>query len=203
MKAYTMAWGVGRHAGPDSRLRAEDQTARALALLRKPSSAAAILALVSTFCAIALLRFGWAPELWSLMPLLIALAVIIVLDIRTKVIPDAVTLPGIVYALAVTAFVKSPSIGQALLGAAVGGGIVFLMAVISRGAIGGGDIKLMAMLGAALGWKSALVVLAFSQMVAALIAMGLLIARRSGRHDLLPVGAIISLLGAVILLGGS
>jgi prepilin signal peptidase PulO-like enzyme (type II secretory pathway) len=203
MKACIMAWGVGRDAGADSRLRAEEQTARALALLRKRSSATAILALALTFCAIAFLRFGWTPELWSLVPLLVALAVIIVLDIRTKVIPDAVTLPGIAYALAVTAFVKSPSIGQALLGAVVGGGMVFLIAVISRGAIGGGDIKLMSMLGAALGWKGALVVLAFSQMLAALVALGLLIARRAGRHDLLPVGAIISLLGAVMLLGGS
>jgi leader peptidase (prepilin peptidase) / N-methyltransferase len=198
-----MGWGVGRGAGANARLRAEDQTACALALLRKPSSAAAILALAPTFSAIAFLRFGWTPVLWSLMPLLVALAVIIVLDIRTKVIPDAVTLPGIVYALAVTAFVKSPSIGQALLGAVVGGGIVFLIAVISRGAMGGGDIKLMAMLGAALGWEKVLAILAFSQVAAALVALGLLIARRAGRHDLVPVGAIISFLGVVMLLGGS
>jgi len=37
---------------------------------------------------------------------------------------------------------------------------------------------------------------------AGLIALGLLIARRAGRRDTLPVGAIISLLGAVMLLGG-
>jgi prepilin signal peptidase PulO-like enzyme (type II secretory pathway) len=136
-------------------------------------------------------------------PLLIALAVIIVLDLRTKIIPDIVTLPGIGYALAVTAFVQTPSVGQALLGTVAGGGTVFLIAVISRGAVGGGDIKLMAMLGAALGWKGALVVLAFSQVAAALVALCLLIAGRAGRHDLLPVGAIISLLGALMLLGGS
>jgi leader peptidase (prepilin peptidase) / N-methyltransferase len=141
--------------------------------------------------------------LWCLVPLLIALAVIIVLDLRTKFIPDVVTLPGIVYALAVNAFVQSPSLGQALLGAVVGGGIVFLIAVVSRGAVGGGDIKLMAMLGATLGWKGVLAVLAFSQVAAALVALGLLITRRAGRHDRLPVGSIISLLGAVMLLGGS
>jgi leader peptidase (prepilin peptidase) / N-methyltransferase len=203
MKTRTMAWGVACGAGTDSRPRTRDQTACALAFLRKPSSAAAILALAPTFSAIAFLRFGWTPELWSLMPLLVALAVIIVLDIRTKVIPDIVTLPGIVYALVVTAFAHSPSVGQAILGAVAGGGIVFLIAVISRGAIGGGDIKLMAMLGAALGWEKVLAVLAFSQVAAALVALGLLIARRAGRHDLLPVGAIISLLGVVMLLGGS
>jgi leader peptidase (prepilin peptidase)/N-methyltransferase len=135
------------------------------------------------------------------MPLLIALAVIIVLDLRTKVIPDVVTLPGIGYALALAGFVESPSLGPALLGGVAGGGIVFLIAVISRGAVGGGDIKLMAMLGAALGWKGAVAVLALSQVAAALVALGLLIARRAGRHDELPVGAIISLFGVVMLLG--
>jgi leader peptidase (prepilin peptidase)/N-methyltransferase len=201
MKTSTMAWGLARGAMADSRLRAQNQRACALAIFRKPSSVTAILALALTFFVIAFLRLGCVSRFWWLVPLLIALAAIIVLDFRTKVIPDIVTLPGIVYALAVTPFVQSPSVGQALLGVVVGGGIVFLIAVVSRGAIGGGDLKLMAMLGAALGWKGALVVLAFSQVAAALIALGLLIARRAGRQDLLPVGAIISLLGAVMLLG--
>ena len=80
--------------------------------------------------------------------------------------------------------------------------MVLLVAVISRGAIGGGDIKLMAMLGAALGWKGALVVLAFSHVAGAIVALGFLIARRAGKRDSLPMGALISLLGAVMLLGG-
>jgi leader peptidase (prepilin peptidase)/N-methyltransferase len=196
-----MSWEVARGARADSRLRAENQRACALAIFRKPSSVIAILTLALTFSAIAFLRFGWTPRLWCLMPLLIALAVIIVLDLRTKVIPDVVTLPGIGYALALAGFVESPSLGPALLGGVAGGGIVFLIAVISRGAVGGGDIKLMAMLGAALGWKGAVAVLALSQVAAALVALGLLIARRAGRRDVLPVGAIISLFGVVMLLG--
>jgi len=180
----------------------QDEVACALALLRRPLSAGGVLALALTFSIVAFLRFGWTPRLWCLVPLLIALAVIIVLDLRTKVIPDVLTLPGLVYALAVAAFGESASLGQAVLGAVAGGGIVFLIAVVSRGAMGGGDIKLMAMLGAALGWQGALAVLAFSQVAAGLIALGLLIARRAGRRDTLPVGAIISLLGAVMLLGG-
>ena len=203
MKTSTMAWGLARGARADSRLRAQNQRACALAIFRKPSSVIAILTLALTFSTIAFLRFGWTPRLWCLMPLLIALAVIIVLDLRTKVIPDVVTLPGIGYALALAGFVESPSLGPALLGGVAGGGIVFLIAVISRGAVGGGDIKLMAMLGAALGWKGAVAVLALSQVAAALVALGLLIARRAGRRDVLPVGAIISLFGVVMLLGGS
>jgi hypothetical protein len=126
--------------------------------------------------------------------------VIIVLDLRTKVIPDVVTLPGIGYALALAGFVESPSLGPALLGGVAGGGIVFLMAVISRGTVGGGDIKLMAMLGAALGWKGAVAVWRCRRWRRP-SSHGLLIARRAGRHDELPVGAIISLFGVVMLLG--
>jgi prepilin signal peptidase PulO-like enzyme (type II secretory pathway) len=179
----------------------QGEAARALALLRRPVCLASVLGLALTSTVIAFLRFGWTPRLWCLVPLLIALAVIIVLDLRTKVIPDVVTLPGIVYALAVAAFFETPPLGQAVLGAVVGGAIVLLVAVISRGAVGGGDIKLMAMLGAALEWKGALAVLAFSQVVAAFVALGLLIASRASRRDPFPVGSIISFLGAVMLLG--
>ena len=187
---------------PGIPLRMQGEAARALALLRRPVCLASVLALALTSTVIAFLRFGWTPRLWCLVPLFIALAVIIVLDLRTKVIPDVITIPGLAYALVVAAFIESPSFGGAVLGAVVGGGIVFLVAVISRGAVGGGDIKLMGMLGAALGWKGALAVLAFSQVAAALVALTLLIAQRATRSDLLPVGAIISFLGIVMLLGG-
>ncbi len=175
----------------------------ALACLRRPLPLATSLALALIFSTVPFLRFGWTSRFWSVVPLLAACAVVIVLDLRTKTIPDFLTLPGIAYALLLAAFVSSPALGQALLGMAVGGGIVFAVAAISRGAVGGGDIKLMAMLGAALGWKQALVVLAFSQLAAAVILLPLLILRRGRRHDLLPVGAIISLFGAAMLLGNS
>lgn len=179
----------------------QNQLAYALSLLRRPAYVAGVLALGLTSTLVGFLRFGWTPRLWYLLPLLIALALIIVLDVRTKIIPDIVTLPGIVYALVLAAFMENPWLGSAVLGAVAGGGIVLLVAVLSHGAVGGGDIKLMAMLGAALGWKGALAVLAFSQLAAALVALGLLISRGVGRRDTLPVGAIISFLGTIMLLG--
>ena len=202
-----MTVGVAPDDEADPRLRSgklpiHGNIAHALALLRQPVTVASVLGLALALSVIAFLRFGWTPELWGLVPLLTALAVTIVLDLRAKVIPDFVTLPGIVYALALAAVMESPPLSDAVLGAVVGGGLLLLLAMVSRGAFGGGDIKLMAMLGAALGWKGALVVLAFSQVAAALVALGLFIARRAGRRDPLPVGALISLLGAVILVTG-
>jgi leader peptidase (prepilin peptidase) / N-methyltransferase len=180
----------------------QNEAARPLVLLLRPVCLASVvaIALISSF--LAFLRFGGTPRLWCLVPLFIALAVITVLDLQIKIIPDIVTLPGIVYALIVAALTEHPSVAAAMLGIVVGAGLVLLLAVVSHGAVGGGDIKLMGMLGAALGWKGAIAVLALSQVAAALIVLVLLITQRAGRHDLFPVGAIISLLGTVMLLGG-
>ena len=153
------------------------------------------------FALLSLRRFGAAPRWWQLLPLLGALAVIVVLDLRIRTIPDVVTLPGVAYALGLAAVsARVPTVMEAGLGALVAGGLVLLVAIVSRGGMGGGDIKLMAMLGAALGWRGALVALALSQIVGGVIVLGVLVARRRrpGRH--LPVGALIAVFGAVLLI---
>jgi leader peptidase (prepilin peptidase) / N-methyltransferase len=186
---------------PPARLCKRQEAVRALALLREPLCTAGVLGLALTSVAIAFMRLGSTPRSWCLVPLLILLAMIAVFDLRTKIIPDVLTLPGIAHALVVAALMESPTLAAAVLGAVVGGGVVLLMAVVSRGAIGGGDIKLAAMLGAALGWKSVLAVLALSQVAAAVVAIILLLAHRARRRDLLPVGAVISLIGMFALIG--
>lgn len=137
-----------------------------------------------------------APRWWQLLPLLGALALVVVLDLRIRMIPDIITLPGLAYALGLAALaVRSPTVIEAGLGALVGGGVVLLVAIVSRGGMGGGDIKLMAMLGAALGWRGALTALALSQVV----VLGILVVRRRRPARHLPVGALIALFGAVLL----
>jgi leader peptidase (prepilin peptidase)/N-methyltransferase len=135
-----------------------------------------------------------------LLPILLALALIMVLDLWSRIIPDTLTLPGLVYALAV-ATVLSGAAGllHAGLGVLVAGGAVLLFAIVSRGGLGGGDIKLMAMLGAALGWKDALIAFGASQIAAGLVAMLLIIGRR-GPREAVPVGALIALFGGLILI---
>jgi len=127
-----------------------------------------------------------------------------VLDLRVRIIPDVITLPGLAYALGLAAVaVRSPTVIEAGLGALVGGGVVLLVAIVSRGGMGGGDVKLMAMLGAALGWRGALFALALSQVAGAVIALGVLVARRRRPARHLPVGALIAFFGAVLLIYSS
>ncbi len=156
------------------------------------------------FALLALLRLGVVPRWWQLLPLLAALALVVVLDLRIRLIPDAITLPGLTYALGLAALTdRHPTLLEAAVGTVVGGGLVLLVAIVSRGGMGGGDIKLMAMLGAALGWRGALLALAMSQVVGAAIVLGVLVVlrRRPARH--VPVGALIAFLGALLLIYGA
>ena len=138
-----------------------------------------------------------------MLPLLAALALVVVLDLRIRLIPDAISLPGLAYALGLAALTeRSPTLLQAALGALVGGGLVLLVAIVSRGGMGGGDIKLMAMLGAALGWRGALVALALSQVAGAVIVLLILVVRRRRPARHVPVGALIALFGAMLLIYG-
>lgn len=129
------------------------------------------------------------------------LALSMVLDLRANVIPDFLTFPGIAYALVLAGALKHPPLWEALVGGLVGGGVVLLIAVVSRGGMGGGDVKLMAMVGMALGWKGALTVLALSQVAGGLLLLGFLIARRRRIPSTFPVGALMALFGALSLLG--
>ena len=91
---------------------------------------------------------------------------------------------------------------QGLLGAVIGAGLPLIVATIRRGAIGGGDVKLMAILGAALGWRGALYVFASSHVAGALVLLTLLLFHRKFPRGRFPIGAFISLVGAIFIVVG-
>ncbi len=134
------------------------------------------------------------------LPLLAGLVVVTVLDFRTRLIPDLLTLPALAYAL-VIALVRHGARGlaDATVAAIASGSVMLVAAILTRGGLGGGDIKLMAALGGALGWKAALATLALSQLLGGVIAFVLLLTRRGDRRSRFPVGGLIALLGALWL----
>jgi leader peptidase (prepilin peptidase) / N-methyltransferase len=170
----------------------------ARAALRQPGVLPWTVAFAAVFSAVAVYRGGASALV--LVPLLVALAVVVVVDLRSKLVPDVVTLPALIYALAAAAVTGRPPLPDAVLGAVAGGGLLLVVAVVSRGGVGGGDVKLMAVIGAALGWKAGLLVLAASQVIGALLVLALLIARRAWpRRMPLPIGSLLALLAAVAL----
>jgi len=81
-----------------------------------------------------------------------------VTDARTYLIPDEYTIGGLGIGLALAAFGGLAAVIESAIGAAVGFGLLYLIAVagehaFKKEAMGGGDIKMMAMVGAFLGWQ--------------------------------------------------
>ncbi len=102
------------------------------------------------------LEFGLNLEGYLMFLFNSALIVVTGIDAKHRIIPDLINLPGIVIGLIVAIFAIHTSFLNAILGMLVGGGLFFLIAVITRGGIGAGDVKLMAFIGAFLGIKETL-----------------------------------------------
>lgn len=133
-----------------------------------------------------------------------ALLVIIFIDIHHQIIPDVISLPGIV--LGVLFSLVSPTVTwqSALIGLFFGGGVLYAIAFFyyllrKVDGMGGGDIKLLAMIGAWLGWQSLPFVIfasSFSGSVVGLIAM---LYQKKGGRTRIPFGPFLSLSALVYM----
>jgi leader peptidase (prepilin peptidase)/N-methyltransferase len=135
--------------------------------------------------------------------LLSALIAVTVIDLQYQIIPDAITVPGVVVGLLASLVRERVSWLEALLGVLVGTMLFVAVIVLSRGGMGGGDLKLGAMLGAFLGWKALLVALFVAVLVGGAMAVMLLATRRLARKDAIPFGPFLALGGTVALFWGN
>jgi leader peptidase (prepilin peptidase)/N-methyltransferase len=136
-----------------------------------------------------------------------ALIVLGFIDYYHQVLPDPVTMPGLVLALAYAFFRDDLTFRGALLGAVLGSGFLLLVygayyLVRKKEGLGMGDVTMMLMVGAFLGPLRTLLVLILASFVGA--AVGLFLVRRRGK-DLqfaLPFGTFIAPAAFVALLWG-
>ena len=132
--------------------------------------------------------------------LVLALLMITATDMLRFRVPNAITYPGTIAALAAALLMPNGSIGDALLAALLGGGFFFLLAIITRGGIGLGDVKLAILIGAALGLPIAYQALLYGVLAAA-VAMGiLLVAGIVTRRQPVPYAPFLSLAAIVVML---
>lgn len=128
------------------------------------------------------------------------------IDLDFQLLPDALTLPGTLVALAAV-LPRPGGPHHALLGIAVGSGLLWLLAwgylrLRNQEGLGGGDIKLAAMFGALLGWKLTLVTL-FLAAFAGTVWGVVLMARRVGSgQTALPFGTLLCPAAMLVFLWG-
>lgn len=78
------------------------------------------------------------------------------------------------------------------MGLLVGGGVLWLVAVVSRGGMGGGDVKFLAAIGSFLGPGAALLVLFLGSVLGSIVGLSLLARGRLGRREPLPFGPFLA-----------
>jgi leader peptidase (prepilin peptidase)/N-methyltransferase len=148
-------------------------------------------------------RFGltWSFAARSILTLVLIATFFI--DLKHRIIPDVLTLPGIIIGFLLSFLVKSPSFLQSLLGIAVGGGMFYLAAILGdllfkKESMGGGDIKLAAMFGAFLGWQKIFLVFFVSALLGSLIGIiSLYLSKEVKKTHAVPFGTFLAL-GAII-----
>jgi leader peptidase (prepilin peptidase)/N-methyltransferase len=145
--------------------------------------------------------------------LVAALVVISFIDLDVRIVPDVISLPGIVLGLLfslIGRFVLSdpfelvPSPFSSLIGVLVGGGFLLALAWAYEAftgveGMGGGDIKLLAMIGAFLGWPSIPVTLFLSSLGGSVIGLSAMLVKGVGRKYALPFAPFLCL-GALLYL---
>jgi leader peptidase (prepilin peptidase)/N-methyltransferase len=158
--------------------------------------------MVGLFAVCAYLKFGLTLEALIIYIFIASLVVITFIDIDYRIIPDAISLPGIPIGFAASFFLPAITYKESLAGILVGGGSLLLVAwvyslITKKEGMGGGDIKLLAMIGAFVGWKGVLLTIFLSSAIGTLC--GLLVMIRSGKNMKLaiPFGPFLAI-GAMI-----
>lgn len=144
-----------------------------------------------------------------------ALVVITFIDLDFQIIPDSITLPGIVIGVLSASFLfpdpfsagplhEIVGIRNSVAGLLIGGGLFILVAELGRrmagtDALGGGDIKLMAMIGAFMGWKAVLLTTFIGSVSGSLVGIFLILAKGKGGKSKIPFGPFLAL-GALVTL---
>jgi leader peptidase (prepilin peptidase)/N-methyltransferase len=130
-----------------------------------------------------------------------AMIVLFVIDLEHRILPDVITLPGIVVGFLFSLFLP-PGWRDSLIGIVLGGGSLWLMGelyfrVRHEEGMGFGDVKMLAMIGAFLGWKLMLLTLVLSSLLGSMIGVAMIALNRGDMKYALPFGTFLAI-GALV-----
>ncbi len=131
------------------------------------------------------------------------LIIISFIDMDLQIIPDILSLPGIVIFASSFIFIPEITLRDTITGILLGGGSLYAVALTyyfirKEEGMGGGDIKLLAMIGAATGWKGVLFTIMTGSLLGTIAGIMIMIATRITDIKLrIPFGPYLSA-GAVL-----
>ena len=136
-----------------------------------------------------------------------AMIVLGVIDFYHQILPDEITLSGLVLALVYSLFRRDFNLTQALVGAVVGAGFLLFIygayyLLRKKEGLGMGDVTMMLFIGAYLGWRQAFLTLILASFAGALIGIFFILFRKKDFQYSLPFGTFLSPTAFAVLLWG-
>ena len=140
----------------------------------------------------------WGPSLLLAARLIFgcALIVLFAIDLEHQLLPNAITLPGIVVGFVFSFFTELGWLAS-LIGILVGGGILYATAeayyrIRGEEGLGMGDVKMLAMVGAFLGWQLTVMTLMLASLAGSVIGGAMILFQRGGMKTALPFGTFLA-----------
>jgi leader peptidase (prepilin peptidase)/N-methyltransferase len=153
-------------------------------------------------------QFGFSVDSFSFAFLTSALLAIFFVDIDFRIIPDSITLPGMLLGLAVSLIPGGIDMVNSAIGLLVGGGSLYLVAMLGdwlfkKESMGGGDIKMAAMLGAFLGWQKVLLIFISSAVIGLVVSLVMtMFSAKLRQNRVVPYGPFLALAAMLAILYG-
>lgn len=135
------------------------------------------------------------------------LIVLFAIDFEHHLLPDVITLPGIAVGIVFSVVIGEPGLRASLLGAAVGGGSLWLIAeayyrIRHEDGLGMGDMKMLAMIGAFLGWQLTILTLVMGSLAGSVVGLVIIAARKGDMKYPLPFGTFLAMGAALAAMVG-
>ncbi|MFW5452613.1 prepilin peptidase [Thioalkalivibrio sulfidiphilus] len=153
-------------------------------------------------------HFGFTWQSAAALPLTWALIALAVIDLRTTLLPDSITLPFLWIGLLLNLGGLFTDTTSSLIGAVAGYLSLWLVyhgfkLLTGKEGMGFGDFKLFALIGAWLGWQLLPLVILLSSLVGAVVGIALILFRGRDRAQPMPFGPYLAAAGWIALLWGN
>ena len=161
----------------------------------------------ATLFVLVVYRFGVRPALIPALVFVCLMILLAAIDLERFLLPDKITLPGILAGLVLQVLNPETPLTDAILGVLIGAGILILVInywfwLRGEEGMGLGDVNMLALIGAFLGWQGVLTTLFLATLSGAIVGLLLLAAGRLGLQSRLPFGLFLGLGGIVSLFMG-
>ncbi len=139
------------------------------------------------------LLLGWGWQFVSIAILFLLVLPLVVIDWEHQLLPDQLTLSGLVLGLFLSVYGDHLTFFAAISGVLAGGGFLLLLGLVYPQGLGGGDIKFMAMVGSFVGLGYVLGAIFMGAILGLLFFGTLYIMGRVGRETPLPFGSFLGI----------